>query len=117
MGTDLRGLHRVTFGSDAEDGFDGAPASARSTTDAKPVARLNQPDGNREMKGRSEQSERAADEVGFRGLTGNQATEHSIGRALAANPKPCHLTVTKESAVAPNRKAPQARRARTCKCR
>jgi hypothetical protein len=117
LGTDLRGLQRVTFGSDVEDGFKGAPASARSTTDAKPVARLNQPDGNRKMKGRSEQFERAAGEAGFRGLIGNQATEHSIGRVLVANPKPCHLTVTKESAVAPDRKAPQARRARTCKCR
>jgi len=117
LGTDLRGLQRVTFDSDVEDGFNGAPASARSTTDAKPVARLNQPDGNREMNGRSEQSERAADETGFRGLIGTQATEHSMGCALVANLKPCHLTVTKESAVAPNRKAPQARRVRTCKCR
>jgi hypothetical protein len=69
----------VTFGSNVEDGSKGALASARSTSDAKPGARLNQPSGNREMKGRSEQFERAAKEAGFRSLIGKQATEHSIG--------------------------------------
>jgi hypothetical protein len=84
-----------------------ASSSTRSAPDARIGERLKPTAVESREERATEVTRKRRHQVGLQGLElASQATEYSIRESLVVNLKPCHLTVTKESAVAPNRKAP-----------
>jgi hypothetical protein len=94
-------------GSNAEEWNPEASSSTRSAPEVKPGERLKPIAVESREERATEVTRKCRHQVGLQGLElANQATERSIRESLVVNLKPCHLTVTKKSAVAPNRKAP-----------